>query len=181
MILFPGLALFLAVLGINLAGDGLRDMLDPNWPDGPNNTAPALSAESHFPRFTTMLSGERKDRFGWLVRDIALYVEQESGDEDVVAWARIHVFFKGLAEVNSDAATQHVGGGLRLTMVVGRPEFVGQAGDLPRPGTLSPGGVAVDFRTALHLLAGERVAAIRRVYPGLGLYRRYVSPLTGSG
>ena len=29
MILFPGLALFIAVLGINLAGDGLRDILDP--------------------------------------------------------------------------------------------------------------------------------------------------------
>ena len=29
MILFPGLALFIAVLGINLAGDGLRDLLDP--------------------------------------------------------------------------------------------------------------------------------------------------------
>jgi peptide/nickel transport system permease protein len=26
---FPGLALMLAVLGINLLGDGLRDMLDP--------------------------------------------------------------------------------------------------------------------------------------------------------
>lgn len=29
IILFPGIALFLAVLGINLAGDGLRDILDP--------------------------------------------------------------------------------------------------------------------------------------------------------
>jgi ABC-type dipeptide/oligopeptide/nickel transport system permease subunit len=27
--LFPGLAIFLAVLGFNLLGDGLRDALDP--------------------------------------------------------------------------------------------------------------------------------------------------------
>ncbi|RPH79669.1 MAG: ABC transporter permease, partial [Candidatus Rokuibacteriota bacterium] len=26
---FPGLALLLAVLGVNLVGDGLRDLLDP--------------------------------------------------------------------------------------------------------------------------------------------------------
>jgi peptide/nickel transport system permease protein len=26
---FPGLAIFLAVLGFNLAGDGLRDIMDP--------------------------------------------------------------------------------------------------------------------------------------------------------
>jgi peptide/nickel transport system permease protein len=28
---FPGLALMLAVLGINLLGDGLRDLLDPRF------------------------------------------------------------------------------------------------------------------------------------------------------
>lgn len=28
---FPGLALLLAVLGVNLLGDGLRDLLDPRW------------------------------------------------------------------------------------------------------------------------------------------------------
>jgi peptide/nickel transport system permease protein len=27
--IFPGLALLLAVLGVNLLGDGLRDVLDP--------------------------------------------------------------------------------------------------------------------------------------------------------
>jgi len=27
--LFPGLAIFLAVLGLSLLGDGLRDVLDP--------------------------------------------------------------------------------------------------------------------------------------------------------
>jgi ABC-type dipeptide/oligopeptide/nickel transport system permease subunit len=27
---FPGLAIFLVVLGFNLAGDGLRDALDPS-------------------------------------------------------------------------------------------------------------------------------------------------------
>ncbi len=26
---FPGVAIFLTVLGLNLAGDGLRDVLDP--------------------------------------------------------------------------------------------------------------------------------------------------------
>jgi peptide/nickel transport system permease protein len=30
--LFPGLAIFLAVLGFNLLGDGLRDALDPRLP-----------------------------------------------------------------------------------------------------------------------------------------------------
>jgi peptide/nickel transport system permease protein len=30
--LFPGLAIFLAVLGFNLVGDGLRDALDPRLP-----------------------------------------------------------------------------------------------------------------------------------------------------
>jgi len=30
MATFPGLAIFLAVLGFNLAGDGLRDALDPS-------------------------------------------------------------------------------------------------------------------------------------------------------
>jgi peptide/nickel transport system permease protein len=29
MILFPGLALALTVLAVNLLGDGLRDLLDP--------------------------------------------------------------------------------------------------------------------------------------------------------
>jgi peptide/nickel transport system permease protein len=29
-VLFPGLALSLAVLGFNLLGDGLRDLLDPH-------------------------------------------------------------------------------------------------------------------------------------------------------
>jgi peptide/nickel transport system permease protein len=29
MSVFPGLAIFLAVLFVNLLGDGLRDMLDP--------------------------------------------------------------------------------------------------------------------------------------------------------
>jgi ABC-type dipeptide/oligopeptide/nickel transport system permease subunit len=29
MMLFPGLAIFLVVLGFNLLGDGLRDALDP--------------------------------------------------------------------------------------------------------------------------------------------------------
>jgi peptide/nickel transport system permease protein len=28
---FPGLALMLAVLGVNLLGDGLRDLLDPRF------------------------------------------------------------------------------------------------------------------------------------------------------
>jgi ABC-type dipeptide/oligopeptide/nickel transport system permease subunit len=28
---FPGIAIFLAVLGFNLAGDGLRDVLDPRF------------------------------------------------------------------------------------------------------------------------------------------------------
>jgi peptide/nickel transport system permease protein len=28
--IFPGMAIFLAVLGFNLLGDGLRDMLDPH-------------------------------------------------------------------------------------------------------------------------------------------------------
>ena len=28
---FPGLALLLAVLGVNLLGDGLRDLLDPRF------------------------------------------------------------------------------------------------------------------------------------------------------
>jgi peptide/nickel transport system permease protein len=27
--IFPGLAIFLTVLGLNLLGDGLRDLLDP--------------------------------------------------------------------------------------------------------------------------------------------------------
>jgi ABC-type dipeptide/oligopeptide/nickel transport system permease subunit len=30
MATFPGLAIFFAVLGFNLLGDGLRDALDPN-------------------------------------------------------------------------------------------------------------------------------------------------------
>jgi peptide/nickel transport system permease protein len=30
MATFPGLAIFAAVLGFNLVGDGLRDALDPN-------------------------------------------------------------------------------------------------------------------------------------------------------
>ncbi|HSX82789.1 MAG TPA: ABC transporter permease, partial [Candidatus Saccharimonadia bacterium] len=30
--LVPGLAIFLAVLGFNLLGDGLRDALDPRLP-----------------------------------------------------------------------------------------------------------------------------------------------------
>lgn len=29
LLFFPGLAVFLAVLGLNLLGDGLRDLLDP--------------------------------------------------------------------------------------------------------------------------------------------------------
>ena len=29
MVLFPGIAIFLAVLSMNLIGDGLRDALDP--------------------------------------------------------------------------------------------------------------------------------------------------------
>jgi peptide/nickel transport system permease protein len=29
MSIFPGIAIFLAVLGFNLLGDGLRDALDP--------------------------------------------------------------------------------------------------------------------------------------------------------
>jgi peptide/nickel transport system permease protein len=29
MMLYPGTAIFLVVLGFNLLGDGLRDMLDP--------------------------------------------------------------------------------------------------------------------------------------------------------
>ena len=29
--IFPGLALLLAVLGVNLLGDGLRDLLDPRF------------------------------------------------------------------------------------------------------------------------------------------------------
>jgi ABC-type dipeptide/oligopeptide/nickel transport system permease subunit len=29
--IFPGLAIMVAVLGFNLLGDGLRDMLDPRW------------------------------------------------------------------------------------------------------------------------------------------------------
>ena len=29
MALFPGMAILLTVLGLNLLGDGLRDMLDP--------------------------------------------------------------------------------------------------------------------------------------------------------
>ena len=29
LMLFPGLAIFLAVLGLSLLGDGLRDVLDP--------------------------------------------------------------------------------------------------------------------------------------------------------
>jgi len=28
-VLYPGLAIFVTVLGFNLAGDGLRDLLDP--------------------------------------------------------------------------------------------------------------------------------------------------------
>jgi peptide/nickel transport system permease protein len=28
--IFPGLAIFLTVLGLNLLGDGLRDILDPH-------------------------------------------------------------------------------------------------------------------------------------------------------
>jgi peptide/nickel transport system permease protein len=28
--IFPGLAIFITVLGFNLLGDGLRDMLDPH-------------------------------------------------------------------------------------------------------------------------------------------------------
>ena len=32
---FPGLALLLAVLGVNLLGDGLRDLLDPRWHELP--------------------------------------------------------------------------------------------------------------------------------------------------
>ncbi|MCD6291001.1 MAG: ABC transporter permease [Anaerolineae bacterium] len=32
--LFPGLAIVVSVLGLNLLGDGLRDWLDPRWSDG---------------------------------------------------------------------------------------------------------------------------------------------------
>jgi ABC-type dipeptide/oligopeptide/nickel transport system permease subunit len=33
MITFPGLAIFLTVLGFNLVGDGLMDVLDPKMKD----------------------------------------------------------------------------------------------------------------------------------------------------
>ena len=32
LLLFPGAAIFLLVLGANLLGDGLRDLLDPTSP-----------------------------------------------------------------------------------------------------------------------------------------------------
>jgi peptide/nickel transport system permease protein len=30
MMIFPGIAIFITVLGFNLVGDGLRDILDPH-------------------------------------------------------------------------------------------------------------------------------------------------------
>ena len=35
VVLFPGLAIVLAVMGLNLLGDGLRDRLDPHGRGGP--------------------------------------------------------------------------------------------------------------------------------------------------
>lgn len=33
MVTFPGIAIALVVLSLNLMGDGLRDALDPRWKD----------------------------------------------------------------------------------------------------------------------------------------------------
>jgi hypothetical protein len=40
---WPGVAIALAVLGLNLLGDGLRDLLDPAWPASAESLAPSPS------------------------------------------------------------------------------------------------------------------------------------------
>jgi hypothetical protein len=48
-------------------------------------------------------------------------------DEEIITRSRVHILFEIVAEINADMATQNVSCGLRFAMVVGWPQFVGQA------------------------------------------------------